>query len=67
MLYEVITGFVLAVNLIALLAAWHYLPVLRTRAGALLLFLVMVMGINGMIMTRDLFNLFIFIEITSIA
>jgi formate hydrogenlyase subunit 3/multisubunit Na+/H+ antiporter MnhD subunit len=25
------------------------------------------MGINGMIMTRDLFNLFIFIEITSIA
>jgi formate hydrogenlyase subunit 3/multisubunit Na+/H+ antiporter MnhD subunit len=27
----------------------------------------MVMGINGMIMTRDLFNLFIFIEITSIA
>jgi len=60
-------GFVLAVNLIALLAAWHYLPTLRTRASALLLFLVMVMGINGMIMTRDLFNLFIFIEITSIA
>jgi formate hydrogenlyase subunit 3/multisubunit Na+/H+ antiporter MnhD subunit len=27
----------------------------------------MVMGINGMVMTRDLFNLFIFIEITAIA
>ena len=27
----------------------------------------MVMGINGVVMTRDLFNLFIFIEITSIA
>ena len=60
-------GFVLAVNLIALLAAWHYLPTLRTQASALLLYLIMVMGINGMIMTRDLFNLFIFIEITSIA
>jgi formate hydrogenlyase subunit 3/multisubunit Na+/H+ antiporter MnhD subunit len=60
-------GFVLAVNLIALLAAWHYLPTLRTQASALLLYLVMVMGINGMVMTRDLFNLFIFIEITSIA
>ena len=33
----------------------------------MLLYLIMVMGINGMIMTRDLFNLFIFIEITSIA
>jgi formate hydrogenlyase subunit 3/multisubunit Na+/H+ antiporter MnhD subunit len=64
-LYE--GGFVLAVNLIALLGAWHYLPTLRTQASALLLYLVMVMGINGMVMTRDLFNLFIFIEITSIA
>jgi formate hydrogenlyase subunit 3/multisubunit Na+/H+ antiporter MnhD subunit len=60
-------GFVLAVNLISLLAAWHYLPTLRTQASALLLFLIMVMGINGMVMTRDLFNLFIFIEITSLA
>jgi len=60
-------GFVLAVNLIGLLAAWHYLPTLRTQASALLLYLIMVMGINGMVMTRDLFNLFIFIEITSIA
>ena len=60
-------GFVLAVNLIALLGAWHYLPTLRTQASALLLYLIMVMGINGMVMTRDLFNLFIFIEITSIA
>jgi formate hydrogenlyase subunit 3/multisubunit Na+/H+ antiporter MnhD subunit len=64
-LYE--GGFVLAVNLIGLLAAWHYLPTLRTQASALLLYLIMVMGINGMVMTRDLFNLFIFIEITSIA
>ena len=60
-------GFVLAVNAVALLAAWHYLPALKQHASALLLYLIMVMGINGMVMTRDLFNLFIFIEITSIA
>ena len=60
-------GFVLAVNTVALLGAWHYLPKLKQQASALLLYLILVMGINGMVMTRDLFNLFIFIEITSIA
>ena len=60
-------GVVLAVNSIALLAAWHFLPALKQHASALLLYLILVMGINGMVMTRDLFNLFIFIEITSIA
>ncbi len=60
-------GFVLAVNTVALLGAWHYLPKLKQQAAALLLYLILVMGINGMVMTRDLFNLFIFIEITSIA
>jgi len=60
-------GVVFAVNTIALLGAWHYLPKLKQQAAALLLYLILVMGINGMVMTRDLFNLFIFIEITSIA
>jgi len=60
-------GVVLAVNTVALLGAWHYLPRLKEHAAALLLYLILVMGINGMVMTRDLFNLFIFIEITSIA
>ena len=60
-------GFVLAVNTAALLGALHYLPKLKQHASALLLYLILVMGINGMVMTRDLFNLFIFIEITSIA
>jgi formate hydrogenlyase subunit 3/multisubunit Na+/H+ antiporter MnhD subunit len=60
-------GFVLAVNTAALLGAWHYLPRLKQHASALLLYLILVMGLNGMVMTRDLFNLFIFIEITSIA
>jgi formate hydrogenlyase subunit 3/multisubunit Na+/H+ antiporter MnhD subunit len=60
-------GFLLAVNTVALLGAWHYLSALKQHASALLLYLILVMGINGMVMTRDLFNLFIFIEITSIA
>ena len=60
-------GIVLAVNTAALLAAWHFLPSLKQHASSLLLYLIMTMGINGMIMTRDLFNLFIFIEITSIS
>jgi formate hydrogenlyase subunit 3/multisubunit Na+/H+ antiporter MnhD subunit len=33
----------------------------------LLLFLLLIMGINGMVMNRDLFNLFVFLEIVSIA
>jgi len=60
-------GVVLAVNIAALLGALHFLPKLREHVSSLLLYLILVMGINGMVMTRDLFNLFIFIEITSIA
>ena len=33
----------------------------------MLLYLLLVMGIQGMVMTRDLFNLFVFLEIVSIA
>src|SRR3954453_19329494 len=39
----------------------------RGNYVSLLLFLILVMGINGMVMTRDLFNLFVFLEIVSIA
>jgi formate hydrogenlyase subunit 3/multisubunit Na+/H+ antiporter MnhD subunit len=59
--------FVLAVNLAGLLAAWHHLQRLRETAAAMLLCIILIMGIDGMIMTRDLFNLFIFIEITALA
>ena len=59
--------FVLGVNLAGLLAAWHYLARLRESAAAMLLFIILIMGIDGMVMTRDLFNLFIFIEITALA
>jgi len=57
----------LAVNLFGLLGGWYLLGRLREQAQAMILFLMIVMGIDGMIMTRDLFNLFVFIEITAIA
>jgi formate hydrogenlyase subunit 3/multisubunit Na+/H+ antiporter MnhD subunit len=59
--------FVLAVNSIALLGALHWLSSLRQHASSLSLYLILVMGIDGVVMTRDLFNLFIFMEITAIA
>ncbi|QRM54390.1 proton-conducting transporter membrane subunit [Sinorhizobium sp. BG8] len=58
--------FSLCVNVVALLGAWHQWDRLRTSYPALLLYLILVMGINGMVMTRDLFNQFVFLEIMSI-
>ncbi len=58
--------FAFCVNLAALLGAWQLWHRLRDSYTFLLLFLILVMGINGMIMTRDLFNLFVFLEIVSI-
>lgn len=59
--------FAFCVNLAALLGALHLWRRLRDSYTFLLLYLILVMGINGMIMTRDLFNLFVFLEIVSIA
>lgn len=55
-----------SVNLVAMLGAWHLRERLRASYAGLLLYLIVVMGINGMVMTRDLFNLFVFLEIVSI-
>src|SRR5262245_51369177 len=52
------------VNLTALFGAVY---VAREKYGVLLLYLLLVMGIQGMVMARDLFNLFVFLEIVSIA
>ncbi|WP_201837424.1 proton-conducting transporter membrane subunit [Microvirga zambiensis] len=61
-------GFVAAsVNVVAILGALHLWDRLRGNYAALLLYLGLTMGINGMVMTRDLFNLFVFLEIVSIA
>lgn len=59
--------FAVGVNIVALLGALHLWDRLRGNYVALLLYLILVMGINGMVMTRDLFNLFVFLEIVSVA
>ncbi|MCC8397523.1 proton-conducting membrane transporter [Paraburkholderia sp. MMS20-SJTR3] len=59
--------FTFSVNVVALLGALHLWDRLRGNYAALLLYLILVMGIDGMVMTRDLFNLFVFLEIVSIA
>ncbi|MET0943424.1 MAG: proton-conducting transporter membrane subunit [Mesorhizobium sp.] len=59
--------FTFSTNVVALLGAVHLWNRLRGNYAALLLYLILVMGINGMVMTRDLFNLFVFLEIVSIA
>ncbi|MBN2601007.1 MAG: hypothetical protein JXR87_03325 [Candidatus Marinimicrobia bacterium] len=60
--------FTFLANLVGLLSAMYLFSRFKeSNAGAMVLFLMMVMGINGMIMTRDMFNLFVFMEITSIA
>jgi formate hydrogenlyase subunit 3/multisubunit Na+/H+ antiporter MnhD subunit len=56
--------FVFSVNLIALLGAGYFA---QEKYATMLLYLLLVMGIQGMVMTRDLFNLFVFLEIVSIA
>ena len=43
-----------SVNVVALLAAWHLWDRLRQNYAAQLLFLLLIMGVNGMVMTRDL-------------
>ena len=57
----------LCINTVALLGAWHMWERLNDRYAAMLLYLILTMGLNGMVMTRDLFNLFVFLEIVSIA
>jgi formate hydrogenlyase subunit 3/multisubunit Na+/H+ antiporter MnhD subunit len=56
--------FAFSVNLIALFGTVY---VVREGYATLMLYLLLVMGIQGMVMTRDLFNLFVFLEIVAIA
>lgn len=60
--------FALAVNLVALLSGVYLFDTLRRRGThAISVFIVLVVGLNGVILTRDLFNLFVFLEVASIA
>jgi len=60
--------FTLLINAAGLLGAL-YLHEEMKRAGKnmMVILLVLIMGLNVMVMTRDLFNLFVFMEIQSIA
>lgn len=56
------------VNIGALLGAFYMFKELKAdTARSMVLYLALILGINGIVMTRDLFNLFVFLEITSIA
>ncbi len=59
----------LMINMAALLSGlYHSLRQASPWAGKqIVLFLTLVVGVNGLIMTRDLFNLFVFLEIVSIS
>ncbi|MCD6595531.1 NADH/ubiquinone/plastoquinone (complex I) [bacterium] len=60
----------LAVNLISFLALIYsvsYMQKYTAVAKYYALFLLMLVGLNGVVLTGDLFNLFVFLEIASIA
>ncbi|MDA3886225.1 MAG: proton-conducting transporter membrane subunit [Candidatus Delongbacteria bacterium] len=65
-LFEAI--FIGSINFMALFGAiYMFKQMAETGARSFVLFLLMVLGLNGLVMTRDIFNLFVFLEITSIA
>ena len=56
------------INLLALLGGLYllrYFSSIGVRSNVL--FLLLALGMNGLVLTRDIFNVFVFIEITSIA
>jgi len=60
--------FLVFVNFLALLSAIYLIKKFKEfSVKPLILYLILTMGLNGLIMTRDLFNLFVFMEITAIA
>ena len=59
----------LLVNLTALVGGLYHIGRQETswRGKHLVIYLMLIIGVNGLIMTRDLFNIFVFLEITSIS
>jgi len=58
----------LMINFIGLLGGIYMFNSLKNRgSNAQVVYLIMLMGLNVMVMTRDLFNLFVFMEVASIA
>jgi len=71
MVMDGLTCFMLiTVNLVALLVGIYAINYMRMYTGQwkfYTLFLLMVTGMNGVIITGDMFNLFVFLEIASVA
>jgi len=60
--------FTLMVNLVGLLSGLYlYDRFKEMGVHTLSVYIVLIMGLNGIILTRDIFNLFVFLEIASIA
>lgn len=62
--------FLIVVNAVAfacMIYATSYVSHLGGRGKFFALFLIMVFGLNAMLMTRDLFSLYVFLEVASIA
>ena len=58
----------LMINAVGLIGGIYMFNSLKSRGyNAQVIYLVLLMGLNVMVMTRDLFNLFVFLEISSIA
>ncbi len=61
-------AFTFVINLIGLLGGIYLFQTLkRVGNAAMSVFIVLIMSLNVIVMTRDLFNLFVFVEIGSIA
>jgi len=62
------SSFLIAIHVLYLLGAIYLLPMLKwVDARGKALYLTLTLGITGLIMTRDIFNLFIFLEILAIS
>lgn len=60
-------GLLFSVNLIGLLGGLYlHRRLVSSGVGSLVLYLMVLLGANGLILTRDLFNTFVFMEIMSI-
>jgi len=56
-----------AVGLLSLLYAFQYMEMYTSKIRFYSLFMLMVAGMNGVVITGDMFNLFVFLEIATIA
>jgi len=60
--------FISAINILALIGAVYLLDYFKEiGVKSQVLYLLMILGLNGLVLTRDIFNIFVFMEITGIS